>query len=138
MEKPPVPASLVWDGDLRFRAASGSTSIVLDGESAAGPSPVQALAFSLAACMAMDVADIVTKGRHPLAAFDVKFAGLRADSDPHRFVKIDLHFAVHGNVPAAAVERAIALSRDKYCSVWHSMRQDIELTTTFEIVDRSP
>lgn len=134
MDKPPVPASLVWEGDLRFRASSGTTSIVLDGDSTVGPSPVQALAFSLAACMAMDVADIVTKGRHLLAAFDVKFAGLRAESDPHRFLKIDLHFTVHGNVPAAAVERAIALSRDKYCSVWHSMREDIELTTTFEVV----
>lgn len=134
MDKPPVPASLVWEGDLRFRASSGTTSIVLDGDSTVGPSPVQALAFSLAACMAMDVADIVTKGRHLLAAFDVKFVGLRAESDPHRFLKIDLHFTVHGNVPAAAVERAIALSRDKYCSVWHSMREDIELTTTFEVV----
>lgn len=134
MAKPPVPASLVWEGDLRFRAASGTTSIVLDGDSSAGPSPVQTLAFSLAACMAIDVAEIITKGRHPLAAFDVKFGGVRADDHPHRFLKIDLHFTVHGNVPAAAVERAIALSRDKYCSVWHSMREDIELTTTFEVL----
>jgi putative redox protein len=134
MDMPPVPASLVWDGDLRFRASSGAASIVLDGNGSAGPSPVQTLAFSLAACMAMDIADIIAKGRHPLSAFDVKFVGVRADSHPHRFLKIDLHFAVHGNVPAAAVERAIALSRDKYCSVWHSMREDIALTTTFEVL----
>jgi putative redox protein len=134
MTKPPVPASLVWEGDLRFRAASGTVSMVLDGDSAAGPSPVQILAFSVAGCMAMDVAAIVTKGRHPMAAFDVKFAGVRADDHPRRFVKIDLHFTVRGNVPAAAVERAIDLSREKYCSVWHSMREDIDLTTTFEVV----
>ena len=134
MPKPPVPASLVWEGDLRFRAASDTTSMVLDGDSTAGPSPVQALAFSLAGCMAMDVATMVIKGRHPMATFDVKFVGVRADDDPHRFLKIELHFTVHGNVPAAAVERAIDLSRGKYCSVWHSMRQDIEFTTTFEVV----
>jgi putative redox protein len=134
MSKPPVPASLVWDGDLRFRAASGTNEMVLDGDSAAGPSPVQTLAFSLAGCMAMDIAAIVTKGRHPMAAFDVKFSGVRADDHPRRFLKIDLHFTVHGSVPASAVERAIEMSREKYCSVWHSMRQDIELTTTFEVV----
>ena len=133
MSKPPVPASLVWEGGLRFRASSGTASIVLDGDSTGGPSPVQALAFSLAGCMAMDVAAIVTKGRHSMAAFDVKFAGVRAGDDPHRFLKIELHFSVRGNVPAAAVERAIDLSREKYCSVWHSMREDIELTTTFEV-----
>ena len=69
-----------------------------------------------------------------MAAFDVKFVGVRADDDPHRFLKIELHFTVRGNVPAAAVERAIDLSRETYCSVWHSMRQDIEFTTTFEVV----
>ena len=133
MSKPPVPASLVWEGDLRFRAASDTASIVLDGDGTAGPSPVQTLAFSLAGCMAMDIAAIVTKGRHPMAAFDVKFVGVRADDHPRRFLRIELHFSVRGNVPAAAVERAIDLSRDKYCSVWHSMREDIELTTTFEV-----
>ena len=134
MPKPLVPASLIWDGNLRFRADSGKVEIVLDGDSTAGPSPVQALAFSLAGCMAMDVVAILAKGRHPLAAFDVKFVGARADANPHRFVRIELHFTVRGNVPAAAVERAIALSRDRYCSVWHSMRQDIDFTTVFEVI----
>ena len=134
MPKPLVPATLIWDGDLRFRAASGKVEIVLDGDSTAGPSPVQALAFSLAACMAMDVVAIIAKGRHPVAAFDVKFVGQRAEDHPHRFVRIELHFTVRGNVPAAAVERAIQLSRDRYCSVWHSMRQDIDFTTPFEVI----
>jgi putative redox protein len=133
MSKPPVPASLVWEGDLRFRASSDTVSMVLDGDSTAGPSPVQTLAFSLAGCMAMDVAAIVTKGRHLMATFDVKFVGVRAEDHPRRFLKMELHFTVHGNVPAAAVERAIELSREKYCSVWQSLREDIELTTTFEV-----
>jgi uncharacterized OsmC-like protein len=45
-----------------------------------------------------------------------------------------MHFHVHGPVPEHVVERAVALSRDKYCSVWHSLRQDIELTTVFSVV----
>ena len=133
MSKPPVPASLVWEGELRFRAGSGTSSIVLDGDGTAGPSPVQTLAFSVAGCMAMDVAAIVRKGRHPMTTFDVKFVGVRADDHPRGFTRIELHFSVRGNVPAAAIERAIDLSREKYCSVWHSMRDDIALTTTFEV-----
>jgi putative redox protein len=133
MEKPPVPVSLIWEGDLRFRASSDTAAMVLDGTSTAGPSPVQTLAFSLACCMAMDVVDILRKGRHAITTFSVKLVGLRANSHPHRFLSIQLHFEVRGSVPAGEVERAIEMSRDKYCSVWHSMRQDIELTTAFEI-----
>ncbi len=118
---------------MRFRAASGTAEIVLDGGSTAGPSPVQTLAFSLAGCMAVDVVDILHKGRHELRTFDVKLVGERAPDAPHRFIRITAHFTVRGNAPASAVERAIALSREKYCSVWHSMRQDIDFTTTFEV-----
>ena len=133
MEKPPVAASLVWEGDLRFRAASGTVETVLDSHSTAGPSPVQGLAFSLAGCMAMDVVDILRKGRHAVEAFNIKLVGFRANDTPHRFLRIQLHFTIRGNPPAAAVERAIQLSRDRYCSVWHSMREDIDLATTFEV-----
>jgi putative redox protein len=48
-------------------------------------------------------------------------------------VKVDLHFAVRGSVPADRVERAITLSRERYCSVWHSLRPDIAFTTSFEV-----
>ena len=134
MPKPPVAGNLVWEGDLRFRAASGTTQIVIDGDSSAGPSPVQTLIISLAGCMAIDVVSILRKGRHPVGPFSVKLVGTRADDHPHRFLRIELHFEIHGNVPAGAVERALELSREKYCSVWHSLRQDIELTTAFEVV----
>jgi putative redox protein len=134
MEKPPVPASLIWEGDTRFRASSDAAEVLLDGTSTVGPSPMQALAFGLAGCMAIDVVDILRKGRHSIATFSVKLVGLRADDHPRRFVRIQLHFEIRGTVPGGAVERAIQMSRDKYCSVWHSMRQDIEFTTAFEVV----
>ena len=133
MGKPPVHGNLIWEGDLRFRASSGNVEVILDGDSTAGASPVQALAFALAACMAIDVVDILRKGRHQITSLSTKAVGFRADSAPHRFTRAELHFEIRGNPPAAAVERAIQLSRDRYCSVWHSMRQDIELTTTFEL-----
>ncbi len=131
--KPPLRVELLWSGELTFGATSGSSALVLDGNSKAGPSPVQLLGFALAGCMAVDVADIVQKGRHPLTGLHVSLSAERAAEAPRRFLRVLLHFAVHGAVPEAAVDRAIALSRDKYCSVWHSLRPDIELTTQFTL-----
>jgi len=132
--KPPVAAELVWSGELQFAVTSGETAIVTDGKSLAGPSPVQLLAIALAGCMSADVVDILRKGRHQLHAFRATITGTRAPEPPRRLISAHLRFHFHGDVPAAAVERAIALSRDKYCSVSQSLRPDIELTTEFEIL----
>ena len=131
--KPPTTAELVWSEGLRFGATSGTTAIVVDGDGAAGPSPVQTAAIALAGCMAADVVAILQKGRQPLTALRVSFSGERAATYPRRFTRITLHFHVSGAVASDAVERAIALSRETYCSVWHSMRQDIDFATTFDI-----
>ena len=133
VNKPPLTATLTWQGDLKFRAATPRTEIILDSESTAGPSPPEALAMALAGCMAIDVTDIVIKGRHAITALEVKLAGERRDDPPRHFVHFTLHFNIVGDVPDHAVQRAIDLSRDKYCSVWHSLRQDITLETTFEV-----
>lgn len=127
--KPPTRAELVWTRDLVFDAESAGRRMVIDGDSQAGVSPVQALAFALAGCMSTDVVHILTKGRHPLQACRATFVGERAQEDPHRFTRIDLTFHITGDVPRDAAERAVRLSHEKYCSVWHSMRQDIEFRT---------
>lgn len=131
--KPPLVAELVWAEQLRFGATSGQAAIVIDADGTAGPSPMQLAAFALAGCMAADVISILQKGRHPVTGLRVSFSGDRAPEPPRRFVGIALQFIVSGAVPPDAVERAIALSHEKYCSVWHSMRQDIAFTTTFDI-----
>jgi putative redox protein len=131
--KPPLVAELIWDAQLRFGATSGSAAIVVDGDGVAGPSPMQLAAFGIAGCMSIDVVSILQKGRHPVTGLRVSFTGGRAPEPPRRFLSIALHFHVTGAVPAEAVERAIGLSHEKYCSVWHSMRQDIQFTTTFDI-----
>ena len=133
MPKPPITTELIWSRDLQFGATSGSQAFVVDGDSAAGPSPVQLLVVSLAACMSIDVVDILRRGRHPLTAFRSTLTGERAVEHPRRLLGVSINFQVQGAVPEAAVVRAIALSRDKYCSVWHSLREDITLTTAFDI-----
>jgi putative redox protein len=132
--KPPTVIDLTWLGDLRFDGHSDKTSITLDSAGLAGPSPVQALGFALAGCMTTDVAHILTKGRHRFRALHSHLVADRSQDEPHRFVRMTLHVTVEGQVPADAVERAVALSREKYCSVWHSMRQDIEFVTTHAVV----
>ncbi len=131
--KPPITANLTWQGGLRFAARTGTTEILLDSDGSAGPSPPQAVAMALAGCMAIDVADIVTKGRHPFTALAAAIVGQRREDPPSHFVSFTLHFIITGPVPGQAMERAIQLSRDKYCSVWHSLRQDLQFDTSFEV-----
>jgi putative redox protein len=131
--KPPVEVELTWDGDLRFRGIAGQNAVVVDSDGTAGPSPVQALALALSGCMSVDVVHILERGRQPLRGLRARLRAERAPEDPHRLVRVDLRFDVTGEVAADKIERAIALSREKYCSVWHSLRQDIEFTTSFEV-----
>jgi putative redox protein len=133
--KPPITADLAWSGDLRFAATSAGVTITIDGDSHAGPSPLQALAFALAGCMSADIVHILRKARHDLRALSAHLAAERAPQDPHRFVRIHLQLNLAGAVPLDAAERAIALSRDTYCSVWHSLNPDIDFKVTLEIAE---
>jgi putative redox protein len=133
--KPPITVTLTWDDELRFTARTGAAQLVLDGNGQAGPSPMQALAAALAGCMAIDVVDILLKGRHPVRGLSATLEAVRAPGVPSRLTAVRLEYRVEGNVPSAAVDRAIQLSRDKYCSVWHSLRQDVELVTTFSVAE---
>ena len=131
--KPPVKMEMVWEHDLVLAAKSGDVGMTLDSASVAGPSPMQALAFGLAGCMAMDLLHILKKGRHEFRGLRADMTGVRADEEPRRFTRIDLHYTITGTVADEVVQRGIDLSREKYCSVWHSMRQDIEFGITFKV-----
>jgi putative redox protein len=133
MAKAPTTLELIWEHDLVLSGKSGEARMTLDSAGVAGPSPVQALAFGLAGCMAMDVVHILRKGRHDLRGLRVDLLGERAQEDPHRFTRFELKFTITGEVPKDQVQRAIDLSHDKYCSVWHSLRQDIGFAATFTI-----
>jgi putative redox protein len=133
--KPPTVLELIWEHDLVFGGRSGDVSLTLDSASRAGPSPMQVLGFGLAACMAMDLVHILKKGRHDLRGLRVDLRGERHQTEPRRFTRIELRYTVTGKIPSEPIERAIQLSREKYCSVWHSMRQDIELDVSFSVSD---
>lgn len=133
MSKPPLNVSLTWDHALEFTADAGKHEVGIDGASYSAPSPMVFLAVSLAGCMAIDVVHILTRGRHTISSLNTTFTGERSPEEPHRFVKIDLRLSIATSAPADQVQRALDLSRGKYCSVWNSLRQDIEFNVSFDL-----
>jgi len=132
--KAPTTLDLVWQRDLIFEGRSAAATMTLDSAGEQAPSPMQALAFALAGCMGMDVVHILSKGRHDLRGLSISLTGQRAQDNPHRFLAFELVFRVTGPIAPELVQRAIDLSHEKYCSVWHSLRQDLALTTRFEVI----
>jgi putative redox protein len=121
---------LRWSGEgLRFDT-EGDGAVVIDGDAKDGPSPMQALLLGLAGCMAIDVVMILQKMRVPLTGMTVRVEGERAPEPPRRFEKIRLVYETTG-LPREAedkLDHAIELSREKYCSVLHTLRPDTAIS----------
>lgn len=100
------------------------------------PRPMETLLAGAGGCTAYDVVLILKRGRHQVRGCSVKLTAERADEDPKVFTAIHLHFSVSGKaIPAGAVERAIAMSHDKYCSATIMLAKTALITTSFELVD---
>ncbi len=108
-----------------------SPEVLIDGDGARGPSPMDCLLLSLAACMGIDVQGILEKSRVSPEGMRIEVIGERADDHPRRFTKIRLVYELPRGVEGddTKIARAIQLSRDKYCSVIHSLRPDIQIET---------
>lgn len=131
--KSSMTLELIWEHDLVLGGKSGEARMTLDSAGVAGPSPMQALAFGLAGCMAMDVVHVLRKARHDLRGLRVDLTGAREAEPPRRFTSFTLRFTATGSIAPEHIARAIELSRKKYCSVWHSLREDISLDTAFDV-----
>ena len=125
--------SLIWQHGLTFTAGPGGPALNLASSDPAAVSPMQALAYAVMGCMAMDVVYVLQKGRHDLQKLEVTFSSTRAPEPPKRYTSIHLHFEITGQVPDKAVARALELSRSTYCSVSNSLREDIEFKATFNV-----
>ena len=126
--------TVAGDG-LRFEAVFPTGTLVMDsGAEATAPNPVQTLLASLAVCEAMDVISLLRKKRQHVTAYEVQMAGVRNAAHPRRYTAIELVHRVTGHsVRLAAVEDALRLSVEKYCSVYHCLRPDIGITNRIEI-----
>jgi len=98
------------------------------------PRPMETVLAGAGGCTAYDVLIILKRGRHDVRGCSVKLTSERAETEPKVFTKIHMHFTITGKgVPASAVERAIALSHDKYCSASIMLGKTAEITTSFEL-----
>jgi putative redox protein len=126
--------TLEWEGSVRFRAHAGEAVTVIDGNGSDGPSPVNLMLESLGACAAADVVDILARGRQEVEALTVLVRAERRAEPPRYVKKLELRFRIKGPVDEAKAQRAVDLSLQKYCSVFHSMRMDIALDVDVEVV----
>ena len=121
--------SLSWRHDLVFESgAAHEAPLILDGGASAGHSPMEALLLALAGCTGADVVSILQKKRAVLRAFRVEVVGERRDEHPKRYTAITLTYRIAASALSEDQARhAIELSLSKYCSVTHSLAQDIVL-----------
>jgi putative redox protein len=100
------------------------------------PRPMETVLAGTGGCTAYDVVLILKRGRHNVQGCSVKLTTERAETDPKVFTKIHMHFVVKGQgIAASAVERAIAMSHDKYCSASIMLGKTADITTSFELVE---
>ena len=139
-----LETQVTWIGpELRLLGeASSGASVVVDhvlpdeDRPENGPTPMQLVLIGLAGCTSMDVLSILKKKRQPFTGLQVKVTGERREEHPKVFTKIHLEFLVTGlDVSPVAVERAIQLSQDKYCSVAAMLREVAEITTSYQILE---
>ena len=134
---------------MTFLAETGSGhTLVMDGAPDAGkpengganlaPRPMETVLAGAGGCTAYDVVLILKRGRHDVRGCSVKLSSERAPADPKVFTRIHMHFVVTGRgLAASAVERAIAMSHEKYCSATIMLGKTAEITTSFEMVEIS-
>jgi len=142
-----------WTGALGTRSGMGFVAetgsghtLVMDGAPDAAkpenggqnlaPRPMETLLAGAGGCTAYDVVLILKRGRHDVRGCTVKLQAERTEVDPKVFTAINMHFTVTGKgVPAAAVERAIAMGHDKYCSASVMLGKTAQISTSFEVLE---
>ena len=125
---------LEWEDGFRFQASSAGRTAVVDGKRKASLAPTDLLLSAVAACAGIDVVDILEKGRQQLSGLRVFASGRRRKDPPRYFEAMHFRFVLTGVVSEAKARRAVELSFDKYCSVYHTLRPDLETTWEIEVL----
>jgi putative redox protein len=148
-----MECTVSWTGGLNTRSGMGFVAetgsghtLMMDGAPDEAkpengglnlaPRPLETVLAGTGGCTAYDVVLILKRGRHAVQGCTVKLTAERAEVDPKVFTKIHMHFTVTGKgVPAVAVERAVAMSHEKYCSASIMLAKTADITTSFEVVE---
>lgn len=130
-------AKVQWIGEQKFVATSPSGhALAMDSDrsSNTGPGPMELLLMALGACTATDIVIIMEKKRQKLESLEVICSGQRATDYPQVWSKLEILFRLRGKLEESAVERAIQLSEEKYCSVAATLKKSADLTWRYEIL----
>jgi len=137
-----MECTIRWSDGMSFVAETGSGHLVtMDGAPEAGgrnlaPRPMELMLAGAGGCTAFDVVLILKRGRHDIRGCSVRLEAERADADPKVFTRIRFIYSVSGrNLKREAVERAIHLSAEKYCSASIMLGKTAEITHECEIVE---
>jgi putative redox protein len=129
-------AKAVWSDNQRFTGiADSGHSIIVDGNKAGGNSPMELVLIGLCGCTGYDVVSILKKKREPLTGLEVRAEAERAPDPPSVYTSIRLIYRIGGKVSRKAVEDAVRLSEEKYCSVSAMLGKTAKITTAIEYVD---
>jgi len=129
-------AKAIWKKKQRFDGiASSGHSIVIDGDKAAGNSPMELVLIGLCGCTGYDVVSILQKKREPFTSLEVRAEAERATDPPSVYTEIRLIYRLGGKVSHKAVEDAVRLSKEKYCSVSAMLAKTAKITAEIEYVE---
>lgn len=131
-----IEAKLTWTEGLQFVARSGDgPAVILDStEGKSGPTPMQMMLMGVAGCTAIDIVLIMKKKRTDLRRFEILITGDQAEDYPQRFTRMHIEYLLHGKgIKPSAVEQAIRLSEEKYCSARASV--NAEVTSSYRIIE---
>lgn len=133
-----MSARVQWTDKERFigEATSGHAIVVDAGEVKTGTSPMELVLVGLCGCTASDVVTILHKKREPFTSLEVRAEAERADSVPKVYTRIRLLYRVGGKVSKKAMEDAVHLSKEKYCSVSQMLQKSAEITFDIEYADQ--
>lgn len=129
-----IQASAKWAGQMQFSGVGNrGHSVVMDGDGKAGNSPMELVLVALCGCTAYDVVNILQKKREPLTALEVSANAEKATDSPRVYTRIKLLYRVSGNVSPKAVEDAVRLSEEKYCSVAAMLSRTAKITYEIQL-----
>ena len=132
-----ISAKAIWTNNERFVAeASSRHAIVMDaGKEKTANSPMELVLIALCGCTASDVVGVLRKKREPFTSLEVSAEGQRAEEYPQVYTDIKLTYRVGGKVSPKAVEDAVRLSKEKYCSVSAMLAKTAKITIHIEYID---
>jgi putative redox protein len=132
-----VEAKASWTDHHRFVAESSSGhAIVVDGDKKTANSPMELVLIALCGCTGYDVASILTKKREPFTSLEVRAEAERAAEPPTVYTQIKLTYRVGGAVSQKAMEDAVRLSKEKYCSVSAMLHKTVKITAEIQYAER--